>query len=125
MQDSIGKMISTKLTTWENEGWVGVRHREILRAIVAELKARKTRTKFVVAGPGTEAKTLCQLANKTAKTVAACSIVPDIRLDVPAATALPGIQLQGNKQKIFYRGIREVKTQALYRTYARKCQTAH
>ncbi|KAJ7300972.1 hypothetical protein DFH08DRAFT_724782 [Mycena albidolilacea] len=113
MQDSIGKTMSTKLTTWENEGWVGVRHRELLRAIVAELKARKVRTKFVVAGPGTEARTLCQLANKTAKTVAACSIVPDIQLDVPAAMALPGVQLQGNKQKIFYRGIREVKAQDL------------
>ncbi|KAJ7300996.1 hypothetical protein DFH08DRAFT_724771 [Mycena albidolilacea] len=105
--------MSTKLTTWENEGWVGVRHREILRAIVAELKARKARTKFVAAGPGTEARTLCQLANKTAKTVAACSIVPDIQLDMPAAMALPGVQLQGNKQKIFYRGIREVKAQDL------------
>jgi stalled ribosome rescue protein Dom34 len=78
MQDGIGKMMSTKLTTWENKGWVGVHHREILRAIVAKLKAKKARTKFVVAGPGTEAKALCQLVNKTAKTVAACSIVPEI-----------------------------------------------
>jgi ribonuclease HI len=32
---------------------------------------------------------------------------------VPAGTNLTGIRLQGNKQKIFYQGIREIKTQAL------------
>jgi hypothetical protein len=111
MQDNIAETMSTKLTTWENEGWVGVPHREILRVIVAELEARKARTKFITAGPRTEAKTLCHLANKTAKTVAACNIVPEIQLDVPAAMALPGIQLRGNKQKVFYRGIQEAKTQ--------------
>ncbi|KAJ7367141.1 hypothetical protein DFH08DRAFT_678559, partial [Mycena albidolilacea] len=34
-------------------------------------------------------------------------------LDIPAGSRLTGIRLQGNRQKTFYKGIQEIKTQAL------------
>ncbi|KAJ6628183.1 hypothetical protein B0H10DRAFT_1940730 [Mycena sp. CBHHK59/15] len=50
--------MNKKLPKWEHEGWVGVQHREVLRCVAAELKARKAPTIFKVAEPGSSDRTI-------------------------------------------------------------------
>ncbi|KAJ7191356.1 hypothetical protein GGX14DRAFT_407293 [Mycena pura] len=111
--DYVCKAMTKKLVKWERKGWVGVHHGNILKCLAAELKARKASTTFVVAPQGSTAQTMCREATRTAKTATSGNRFRAVTLDIPAGTALVGIPLQGNRQKTFYRGIREVKTQKL------------
>ncbi|KAF8173025.1 hypothetical protein K438DRAFT_1611225 [Mycena galopus ATCC 62051] len=113
--DCLSKAMTIKLSLWEQEGWVGVRHRKILKCLAAELKARCVKTTFVVAAQGSDAQRLCREAARSAKLGTRRNRAHEITLDIPPGTALTGICLQGNRQKTFYRGIRETKTQALSR----------
>ncbi|KAJ7610021.1 hypothetical protein DFH06DRAFT_1016885 [Mycena polygramma] len=106
VQDAMNK----KLSDWEHQGWVGVRHRGVLRCVAAELKARKAPTIFKVAAPGTPERAACKKVARRAKRTAKAQIEARWDMSVPPEMALPGISLQGNRQKIFYRGIREEKT---------------
>ncbi|KAJ7867878.1 hypothetical protein B0H14DRAFT_3861630 [Mycena olivaceomarginata] len=54
--------MNKKLTTWEREGWMGVRHRNALRCLADELKARRGPTLLVVAKPGAAGRDLSPLA---------------------------------------------------------------
>ncbi|KAF8182438.1 hypothetical protein K438DRAFT_1439327, partial [Mycena galopus ATCC 62051] len=111
--DCLSKAMTIKLSLWEQEGWVGVRHRKILKCLAAELKARHAKTTFVVAARGSDAQRLYREAAKSAKLGTQRNRAHEITLDIPPGTALTGVRLQGNRQKTFYRGIRETKTQAL------------
>ncbi|KAF8180956.1 hypothetical protein K438DRAFT_1602199 [Mycena galopus ATCC 62051] len=111
--DYLSKAMTKKLSKWEVEGWVGVRHRKILKCLAAELKARRAKTTFVVAAQGSDAQRMCREAMGRAKLEARRGRTCKIALDIPPGTALTGIRLQGTRQKIFYRGIREMKVQAL------------
>ncbi|KAJ7203294.1 hypothetical protein GGX14DRAFT_309805, partial [Mycena pura] len=112
-QPHVKDAMNKKLRRWEHEGWVGVRHREVLRCVAAELKARTAPTLFKVAEPGTLARKECRKAAKAAKRAARTPGPRAWDMTVPAGTALPGLSLQGNCQKIFYRGIREEKDKKL------------
>ncbi|KAJ7910721.1 hypothetical protein B0H13DRAFT_1876442 [Mycena leptocephala] len=61
-QSFIPNAMNKKLSVWEHEGWVNVRHREVLKCLAAELKARKGSTFFEVVEPGTEARAHCREA---------------------------------------------------------------
>jgi hypothetical protein len=67
-QSFIQNAMNKKLSVWEHEGWVNVRHREVLKCLAAELKARKGSTFFEVVEPGTEARARCREATLLAKT---------------------------------------------------------
>jgi ribonuclease HI len=58
--DFISKAMTEKLAKWESGGWVGVPHSLLLKCLAAELKARRTRTTFVVAPQASEAKNTLQ-----------------------------------------------------------------
>jgi ribonuclease HI len=105
--------MNKKLARWEHEGWAGVPNRSILRCLAAELKARTASTIFKIAKPGTAESTLCREATLLAKRAARTSTTEEWILTVPKNTSLPGLSLQGNRQRVFYRSIREVKTQSL------------
>ncbi|KAJ6480546.1 hypothetical protein C8R47DRAFT_1050204 [Mycena vitilis] len=109
-QSYVHDAMNKKLSNWEHQGWVGVRHRGILRCVAAELKARKARTIFKVAAPGTPARALCKKAARRAKRTAKTPSETVWDLSIPPETALLGLSLQNNRQKTFYRGIREEKT---------------
>jgi ribonuclease HI len=111
--DFVSKAMTKKLARWENEGWVGVSHSVLLKCLAAELKARRTHTTFVVAPQVSEAKSLCREAAELARREAGSNRVRQINLTVPAGMNLTGIPLQGNKQRTFYRGIREIKSQTM------------
>ncbi|KAJ7818638.1 hypothetical protein B0H13DRAFT_1922161 [Mycena leptocephala] len=102
--------MNKKLSNWEHEGWVGVPHSEVLRCLAAELKARKAPTIFKIAVPGSEERARCKHAAALAKRAARDRREGQWELTLPPNTALPGLSLQGNRQRVFYRGIREVKT---------------
>ncbi|KAJ7690494.1 hypothetical protein B0H17DRAFT_936010 [Mycena rosella] len=102
--------MNKKLSGWEHEGWVGVRHCGVLLCLAAELKARKAPTFFKVAAPGTPARTICKRAAGLAKRAAKAPIDAEWDLTLPPNTTLRGLSLQGNRQKTFYRSIREEKT---------------
>ncbi|KAJ6483345.1 hypothetical protein C8R45DRAFT_813158 [Mycena sanguinolenta] len=112
-QEYVQKAMTNKLTRWEREGWVGVRHRDIMKSLAAALKARRAKTVFTTAAPGGAARERCRAATVAAKKHAESNRAPSGDLTVPKGTALPGIQLQGNRQKIFYKGIREEKAKSL------------
>ncbi|KAJ6505422.1 hypothetical protein C8R45DRAFT_817358 [Mycena sanguinolenta] len=112
-QEYVCKAMNVKLARWEGEGWVGVPHREVMQCLSAELKARKAATIFVVAAPGSVAREICRGATLAAKLEACSTRTTRIRLDAPAGTALPGIQLQNNRQRTFYKGIREERSNSL------------
>ncbi|KAJ7222668.1 hypothetical protein B0H12DRAFT_1031287, partial [Mycena haematopus] len=112
-QDAVAKAITTKLGKWEREGWVGVPHRLVLKCLAAELKARTAETVFRVAASGSAAQALCREAKQRAKVEAGSNTPGQVVLTIPWGMALPGVSLQGNKQKIFYRAIREVKEDSL------------
>ncbi|KAJ7195934.1 hypothetical protein GGX14DRAFT_376591 [Mycena pura] len=112
-QPYVRDAMNKKLPRWEHEGWVGVQHREVLRCVAAELKARKAPTFFKVAEPGTPAKARCRKAAKAAKRAARAPGAAVWDMTIPPGMALPGLSLQGNRQKIFYRSIREEKTSKL------------
>jgi hypothetical protein len=105
--------MNKKLQQWEHEGWVGVAHRDVLRCVAAELKARKAPTFYQVVAPGTPARTKCRLAAAKAKRAVRASSTEEWDMRLPQGMALPGLSLQGNCQKYFYRAIREVKTKKL------------
>ncbi|KAF8169669.1 hypothetical protein K438DRAFT_1467289, partial [Mycena galopus ATCC 62051] len=112
-QSYVTKAMTVKLTQWEREGWVGIPHSAILKCLAAEIKSRRAKTTFVVATQTSEARGLCREAAELAKAGARNTRARQVDLTVPAGMNLTGIRLQGNKQRIFYRGIREVKTQEL------------
>ncbi|KAJ7835765.1 hypothetical protein B0H13DRAFT_2240059 [Mycena leptocephala] len=102
--------MNNKLSTWEHEGWVNVRHKDVLKCLAAELKARRGSTFFKVVEPGTAAQGYCREATLLAKQSARGTTVNRIDISVPNGMALPGMSLIGNRQRVFYRGIREEKT---------------
>ncbi|KAJ7210332.1 hypothetical protein GGX14DRAFT_394564 [Mycena pura] len=134
-QPYVREAMNKKLRRWEHEGWVGVQHRNILRCVAAELKARKAPTYFRMAEPGTTARTAsrqlqcgtyfrmaepgttartaCKRVTRFAKHAARSSPAAVWDLTIPPNTALPGLSLQGNRQKVFYKSIREEKTKKL------------
>jgi ribonuclease HI len=83
-----------------------------LRCIAAELKARKAPTTFKLAAPGSSDRLPCRQAAILAKRAARMQTTETWDLTLPQGTALPGLSLQGNRQRIFYRSIREIKSQA-------------
>ncbi|KAJ7747412.1 hypothetical protein DFH07DRAFT_747749 [Mycena maculata] len=101
--------MNKKLSGWEHEGWVGVPHREVMRCLAAELKARKAPTIFKLAPPGSPERIQCRHASALAKRAARTRNDKQWELTLPPGTALPGLSLKGNKQRVFYRSIREVK----------------
>ncbi|KAJ7314480.1 hypothetical protein DFH08DRAFT_716566 [Mycena albidolilacea] len=107
-QSYVSEAMNKKLLNWEHEGWVGVPHRDVLRCLAAEVKARNAPTFFKVAAPGSpnRAAVLAKRATRAPKD-------EKWDLSLPQDTALPGLSLQGNCQKIFYRSIREGKTRKL------------
>ncbi|KAJ7853205.1 hypothetical protein B0H13DRAFT_1643113, partial [Mycena leptocephala] len=105
--------MNKKLPSWEHEGWVGVPNRDILRCVAAELKARMAPTIFKVAELGSPDRALCRQAAVLAKRVACTPTVEVWNLTLPEGTNLPGLSLKGNRQKIFYRSIREEKSRTL------------
>ncbi|KAJ7682186.1 hypothetical protein DFH06DRAFT_972286 [Mycena polygramma] len=109
-QSYVPDAMNKKLSNWEHEGWVGVRHRGILCCVAAELKARKAPTVFKVAAPGTPERAVCKKVARLAKRTAKTPIDTIWDLSIPPEMALPGLSLQGNRQKIFYRSIREEKS---------------
>ncbi|KAJ6453427.1 hypothetical protein C8R47DRAFT_929604, partial [Mycena vitilis] len=112
-QSYVRDAINKKLSGWEHEGWVGVRHRGILRCVAAELKARKAQTIFKVAEPGTAERAVCKRVARLAKRAAKSAVEITWDLSIPPGMALPGLSLQGNRQKTFYRSIREEKARVL------------
>ncbi|KAJ7754195.1 hypothetical protein DFH07DRAFT_743908 [Mycena maculata] len=112
VRDSMNK----KLMGWEHEGWVGIPHREVLRCLAAELKTRKARTIFKIVAPGSHDRELCRQAAQLAKNAARSRTDEQWILKLPLNSALPGLSLQDNCQRVFYRSIREIKTnvQALF-----------
>jgi ribonuclease HI len=105
--------MNTKLPDWEHEGWVGNPHRDVLRCLAAELKARKAPTFFKLAKPGTPERLRCRQATILAKEAARTRESAQWDLTLPKDTALPGLSLQGNRQRVFYRSIREEKMRKL------------
>jgi hypothetical protein len=105
--------MNKELSGWEHIGWVGVQYRDVLRCLAAELKARRAPTIFKVVKPGTRKRAMCRHAAKLAKRAAKTSINGDWNLTLPQGTALPGLSLQDNRRRIFYRSIREEKVKAL------------
>ncbi|KAJ7193267.1 hypothetical protein GGX14DRAFT_379333, partial [Mycena pura] len=112
-QPHVREAMNKKLRRWEHEGWVGVQNRDVLRCLAAELKARTAPTYFKVAEIGTAARAACKRVAKLAKRAARSSTAAVWDLALPPNTALPGLSLQGNRQKIFYRAIREEKVKKL------------
>ncbi|KAJ7842588.1 hypothetical protein B0H13DRAFT_2239369 [Mycena leptocephala] len=113
--------MNKKLSTWEHGGWVNVKHKEVLRCLAAELKARKGPTLFEVAEPGSATKEFCRKATTLAKQSVRGTTVTTVDLSVPDGMALPGMSLTENRQRSFYRGIREEKTREVpTRTATRK-----
>jgi ribonuclease HI len=105
--------MNKKLRRWEHEGWVGVKHRDILRCVAAELKARKAPTFFKEAKPGTPERAECKKAARLAKRAARAPTIEAWDMTLPPGMALPGLSLIDNRQKLFYRSIREEKTKKL------------
>ncbi|KAJ7314190.1 hypothetical protein DFH08DRAFT_917899 [Mycena albidolilacea] len=112
-QKYIRKAMNTKLPDWEHEGWVGNPHRDMLRCLAAELKARKAPTFFKLAEPGTPERLRCRQATILAKEAARTRENAQWDFTLPKDTALPGLSLQGNRQRVFYRSIREEKMRKL------------
>jgi ribonuclease HI len=112
-QNSVQEAMNKKLAVWEHEGWVGVPHHNILRCLAAELKARKAPTFFKLAVPGSSGRMLCRQAAVLAKRAARTQTQEAWDLTLPQGTALPGLSLQDNCQRVFYRSIREIKTQTV------------
>ncbi|KAF8164276.1 hypothetical protein K438DRAFT_1477670, partial [Mycena galopus ATCC 62051] len=112
-QGYVSKAMTTKLAHREREGWVGVPHGKVLKCLAAEIKARQKKVTFVVAPKAPDVRLLCRDATELAKAGTRGTRTHRIGLDVPAGLGLTGIQVQGNKQKVFYRGIREAKAQEL------------
>ncbi|KAJ7756079.1 hypothetical protein DFH07DRAFT_773273 [Mycena maculata] len=108
-QTHIMEAMNKKLPDWELEGWVDVKHRDVLRCLAAELKARRARTTFKIAAPASPEKAWCLKASILAKQSARNRVEERWDLTLPPNTALPGMRLQGNRQHVFYRSIREIK----------------
>jgi hypothetical protein len=89
-QDYILDAMNKKLTRWEHEGWVGVQHREVLRCLAAEIKARRAPTIFKTAEPGSPDRKMCGQAAKLAKRAARDRMNEAWDLTLPQDTALPG-----------------------------------
>ncbi|KAJ7339888.1 hypothetical protein DFH08DRAFT_704917 [Mycena albidolilacea] len=109
-QSYVNEAMNKKLSS---EGWVGVPHKDVLRCLAAEVKARNALTFFKVAEPGSPNRVRCRQAAVLAKRAARAPKDEKWDLSLPQDTALPGLSLQGNRQKIFYRSIREEKTRKL------------
>ncbi|KAJ6534231.1 hypothetical protein B0H19DRAFT_964508, partial [Mycena capillaripes] len=112
-QGSVQDTMNNKLSTWEHEGWVKVKHRQVLRCLAAELKSRKGLTLFQKTEPGSAAKEHCRKAALLAKQAARGTAVCQIDFSVPNGMALPGMSLIENRQRSFYRGIREEKNRGV------------
>jgi hypothetical protein len=111
-QEYVQNAMNKKLPGWEHEGWVGVQHRDALRCLAAELKARKAPAIFKLAAPGSTERAIHRQASALAKRAARISEDKEWELTLPPQTALPGLSLQGNRQRVFYRTIREIKAGA-------------
>ncbi|KAJ7844549.1 hypothetical protein B0H13DRAFT_2286348 [Mycena leptocephala] len=90
--------MNKKLSTWEHEGWVNVHHREVLRCLAAELKARKGSTLFEIAKPGSVTKEYCQRATTLAKQSVRSTNVTTFDLSVPDGMALLGTYQNGSQE---------------------------
>ncbi|KAJ7852105.1 hypothetical protein B0H13DRAFT_2398923, partial [Mycena leptocephala] len=75
----------------------------VLRCVAAELKARKAPTFFKEAKPGTPERADCKKAARLAKRAARAPTIEAWDMTLPPGTALPGLSLIDNHQKLFYR----------------------
>ncbi|KAF5375513.1 hypothetical protein D9615_009166 [Tricholomella constricta] len=105
--------LTKNLVAWENKGWIGIANSNILKAIVARLRARKGKCKFTkVKGhsgdPGNDgADTLAnQGAEKDIEQADA------IDLTIPEGFDLSGAKLAEMTQALLYKGIMELTTVA-------------
>ncbi|KAJ7203279.1 hypothetical protein GGX14DRAFT_535913 [Mycena pura] len=98
-QPYVQEAMNKKLGRWENEGWVGVKHRDILRCLRS-------------LGPPHE-RPVGKPPRYLAKRAARAQVTGVWDMTLPTGMTLPGLRLQGNRQKIFYRSIREEKTEKL------------
>jgi hypothetical protein len=105
-QNCLSDTMNKKLAKWEQ-------HRDVLRCLAAELKVREVTTFFKMAISGSPLRTLCQQAADLAKRAAQAPLDEQWDLTLPQNTALPGMSLQGKRQRVFYRSIREEKTRTL------------
>ncbi|KAJ6587714.1 hypothetical protein B0H10DRAFT_1831570, partial [Mycena sp. CBHHK59/15] len=126
-QQYLSDAMNKKLPGWEREGWVGIPYREVLHWMAAELKVRTAPTFFKVTEPGMPGRAICKRASRLAKRAARAPAEEKWDLTLPPNMSLPGLSLQGNHQKTFYRSIREEKTKrnletvqlAAYETFRR------
>ncbi|KAJ6524963.1 hypothetical protein B0H19DRAFT_1085082 [Mycena capillaripes] len=98
-QSFVETSMNKRLTAWEREGWMGVRHRNVLRCLAAELKARRGPTLLVIAQPGAAGRDHLRQATVLAKQAAISDRVTPVDLSVPNDMALPGVSLTENRQR--------------------------
>nr|GAT45911.1 predicted protein [Mycena chlorophos] len=95
------------LSRWENEGWVGVKDRDVLRCLAAEMKTRTGQTLFLVDERG-DMQELKQ-ANARANNACDTSQAGTIPVPILPGYELPGVKLANIRQRIVYHAIREWK----------------
>ncbi|KAJ7072447.1 hypothetical protein C8F01DRAFT_971956 [Mycena amicta] len=93
------------LTKWENEGWTGVKDRELLQCLAAEMRKRTGLTSFEVVKDVVGVRRARQLAADTCR----CERIANIPLLLPEGYELPGVRLADTRQRTFYRAIWERK----------------
>ncbi|KAJ7055340.1 hypothetical protein C8F01DRAFT_994543 [Mycena amicta] len=93
------------LKGWEDEGWVGVKNRQLLQALAAELRKRTGTTSFRVVDGNRNVTRASQMANE------ACDRADTTNISLAPAEGyhVPGVKLAGTRQRVFYQTIRERK----------------
>ncbi|KAJ7739998.1 hypothetical protein DFH07DRAFT_778530 [Mycena maculata] len=130
-QSYVQSAMNKKLPGWEHEGWVGTLHREVLRCLAAELKARTASTFFKVAAPGSPERLQCRQAAVLAKRAARAPTVEAWDLMLPQGMELPGLSLQGNlavndllprTAQFLWKGLHDAHRIGKYWTHIPECE---
>lgn len=100
--------VTTNLTSWEENGWIGVENKKEFKVLVAKLRARgaPTRFKWIKGHTGDNGN---EAADKLAGKGARKENLDQVNLEIEKKFDLTGAQLSKLTQALAYRGIRERK----------------
>ncbi|KAJ7574755.1 hypothetical protein C8J56DRAFT_802504 [Mycena floridula] len=104
----LSKILTSKIPSWEDKGYSGVKDPSLMRSLVAKIRGRVAKT-FVTVGSGMDVEPACSLSMASLLADGNVPITQDLDLRIPEQLHLRGAKLSDMTQSRAYRMIRATK----------------
>ncbi|KAJ7580884.1 hypothetical protein C8J56DRAFT_896233 [Mycena floridula] len=104
----LSKILTSKIPSWEDKGYSGVKDPSLMRSLVAKIHGRVAKT-FVTVGSGMDVEPACSLSMASLLSDGNVPITQDLDLRIPEQLHLRGAKLSDMTQSRAYRMIQATK----------------